>query len=161
MSFAESVSREVVGLLGSVNDSDLVLSDTQRAQLARLRNTFRTVGIETGIPAALLAAVAWTESAFNQNAVNASSGATGLMQIMPFNFKAYGLTGNPTEPLQNIRAGAADLVAKGYGKKSFLSVVMGYNGFRSISDSAKLAAFTTYYRRIGARWLYLSTSGLV
>lgn len=83
------------------------------------------------------------------------------MQIMPLNFVAYGLTNSPTDPLLNVRAGASDLKAKGYGSRSFLMVIAGYNGFRSFSDPAKLAAFTLYYRRIGARWLFLSTSGLV
>lgn len=161
MSFVESLSREVVGWVGKVNDVDLQLGATQRARLTTLASVFRQVGKEKGMPPALLAAVAWTESGFYPDAVNPQSGATGLMQLIPANFAAYGITGNPKDPLLNVRAGASDLIAKGYGVKSFLSVMMGYNGFRSIHDPVKLAEFSRYYQRIGARWLFLSTSGLI
>lgn len=52
----------------------------------------------------LLRGVIATESAGNPNAAS-SVGATGLMQIMPSNYKALGIT-NPNDPTQNINGGA-------------------------------------------------------
>jgi len=43
------------------------------------------------------------ESNYNPNATS-HAGAKGLMQIMPLNFEAYGIT-NPYDPKQNIEAG--------------------------------------------------------
>jgi len=43
------------------------------------------------------------ESNYNPNATS-HAGAKGLMQIMPLNFEAYGIT-NPYDPRQNIEAG--------------------------------------------------------
>jgi soluble lytic murein transglycosylase-like protein len=67
-----------------------------------------------GITESLLKNVARVESGFNPNAVS-PVGATGLMQIMPSNFKGLGIT-NPKDPRQNIMGGA-DLLAD-YLKRS-------------------------------------------
>lgn len=53
---------------------------------------------------ALIRGVIATESSGNPNA-KSSVGATGLMQIMPANYKALGIT-DPTDPQQNIMGGA-------------------------------------------------------
>lgn len=161
MGFADSAARQTLSFVGGVNPKDIELTPLLVDRLDAVRPAFHIVATDTGIPAPLLAAIAWTESAFNPKAVNASSGATGLMQLMPFNFAAYGISSNPTDPVGNVRAGARDLQAKGYGTKPFIRVVAGYNGFRSWDDPFKLEAFTLYYRRIAARWAYLAMTGRV
>lgn len=57
-----------------------------------------------GVPINVLQAQMQAESAGNPLAVS-SAGAQGLMQIMPSNFNAYGVT-NPYDPAQSIDAGA-------------------------------------------------------
>lgn len=57
-----------------------------------------------GVSPTMLAAIAAQESHFDPNAVSAA-GATGLMQVMPANFAAYGIT-QPKDPRQNVMAGA-------------------------------------------------------
>ena len=57
-----------------------------------------------GIPVAMMKAVTEVESGFNPNAVS-GAGATGLMQIMPSNFKGLGIT-DGNDPRQNIMGGA-------------------------------------------------------
>ena len=56
-----------------------------------------------GLGTDLIKAVIHVESAFNAKAVS-PKGAQGLMQLMPFNSKKYGVT-NPYSPSQNINAG--------------------------------------------------------
>lgn len=149
--------REAVTFLGSTDPGPL--SGQRLARLQSQVALYREVGKARGIPAALLAAVAWTESDFVDTARNASTGAAGLMQIHPMNFAAYGLTANPVDRKLNIDAGARDLLAKGYGVKPLLATIAGYNGFKSYTDPVKLAAFTQYYRVIAARWFYLTLTG--
>lgn len=55
------------------------------------------------IPEALIYKVIETESYFNTNCVS-SAGATGLMQVMPFNNSSLGIT-DATDPYQNIMGG--------------------------------------------------------
>ena len=57
-----------------------------------------------GIDANLIKGIIQQESSWKSGAVNPRSGAAGLMQIMPANFRAYGVT-NPSDPAQNIEAG--------------------------------------------------------
>ncbi|HWC36532.1 MAG TPA: transglycosylase SLT domain-containing protein [Mycobacteriales bacterium] len=58
---------------------------------------------QAGVSPALVAAVTWQESDFNPSATS-SAGAEGLMQLMPAT--AAGLGANPTDPAQNLMAGA-------------------------------------------------------
>lgn len=153
----ESALKQFVLATSGAAPTDLNLSVSR---YNALRPVFKQVDKETGVPEYLLAAVAWTESAFDPDIVN-SIGATGLMQLIPSNFKRYGIESNPKEPLGNVRAGARDLIAKGYGKKPLRDVLKGYNGFRSETDPAKLAAFQRYYQRITARWMYLAGRGIL
>ena len=55
------------------------------------------------IPESLIYKVIETESYFNTNCVS-SAGATGLMQVMPFNNSSLGIT-DATDPYQNIMGG--------------------------------------------------------
>jgi membrane-bound lytic murein transglycosylase D len=69
-----------------------------------------------GIPSSLFIAQATQESSLNPNAYNASSGATGLLQLEPATAAQYGLTGAALlDPAQNAAVGAnylADLYAQ-------------------------------------------------
>lgn len=64
---------------------------------------FEAAGARHGIDPDLLAAVAWTESAFNPAAVS-HAGAIGLMQIMPGT--AAGLGVDPRDPAQAVDGAA-------------------------------------------------------
>lgn len=67
---------------------------------------------EFGIPWTLLASQAWAESSFDPDAVS-STGADGLMQIMPATWAEWapkiGAGNDPFDPYQNLRVGAAYL----------------------------------------------------
>jgi membrane-bound lytic murein transglycosylase D len=69
-----------------------------------------------GIPSSLFIAQATQESSLNPNAYNATSGATGLLQLEPATAAQYGLTGAALlDPAQNAAVGAnylADLYAQ-------------------------------------------------
>lgn len=65
---------------------------------------FKEAGTKYGLDANLLKNIARVESGFNPRIVS-GAGATGLMQIMPANFKSLGIT-DATDPKQNIMGGA-------------------------------------------------------
>lgn len=67
-------------------------------------NLIEEAAAATGVDFDLIKAVMKVESNFNPKAVSVD-GAKGLMQVMPSNFEALGIT-DPFEPRQNIRAGA-------------------------------------------------------
>jgi soluble lytic murein transglycosylase-like protein len=64
---------------------------------------FRRAAHDTGLPLALLSAVAWEESRMDPQALS-GAGARGLLQIMPGTAKALAAAGD--DPATNIRAGA-------------------------------------------------------
>lgn len=64
---------------------------------------FEQAGRRHGIDPSLLAAVAWTESAFRPDAVS-SAGALGLMQIMPATAASLGV--DPRDPAQAVDGAA-------------------------------------------------------
>lgn len=66
-------------------------------------NLFTEAAARHGVPAALLAAVAKTESAFNASAVS-SAGAQGLMQFMPATAQGMGV--NPLDPASAVDGAA-------------------------------------------------------
>lgn len=92
--------------IGSYNITIPSLSNTT------VQNTIKNLGLDEiitkasekyGVPEALIYKVIETESYFNTNCVS-SVGATGLMQIMPFNNEYLGIS-DATDPYQNIMGG--------------------------------------------------------
>jgi soluble lytic murein transglycosylase-like protein len=80
----------------------------------------------TGVPAALIAAVAKQESGFNATAVS-GAGAQGIMQLMPATAKGLGVS-NPLDATQSINGGAdylASMLKKFNGNTSL--ALAGYN----------------------------------
>ncbi|MGR0185430.1 transglycosylase SLT domain-containing protein [Azospirillum aestuarii] len=75
-----------------------------------LEGVIQTASAKYGVDANLIKAVIQKESTWNPNALN-GSGAAGLMQVMPANWRAYGIT-NPYDPAQNIEAGTKILREK-------------------------------------------------
>ncbi len=114
-------------LLYYVEDGELVITNTPsradakvlpgyRAQrVAAVRSLPATpwdrhieaVAGENGLSPHLIKAVAWTESAFDPDAVS-PKGAVGLMQLMPGTAARYGV-GNLRDPYENLSAGARHL----------------------------------------------------
>ncbi|WP_188263168.1 transglycosylase SLT domain-containing protein [Azospirillum tabaci] len=75
-----------------------------------LEGVIQAASTKYGVDANLIKAVIQKESTWNPNALN-GSGAAGLMQVMPANWRAYGIT-NPYDPAQNIEAGTKILREK-------------------------------------------------
>ncbi|QCO00438.1 hypothetical protein D3093_34875 (plasmid) [Azospirillum argentinense] len=75
-----------------------------------LESVIQAASSNYGVDANLIKAVIQKESTWNPNALN-GSGAAGLMQVMPANWRAYGIT-NPYDPAQNIEAGTKILREK-------------------------------------------------
>jgi soluble lytic murein transglycosylase-like protein len=64
---------------------------------------------EAGVPASLLTALVWSESAFREGAVS-HAGAIGLAQLMPGTASQLGV--DPHDPSENLRGGARYLAAQ-------------------------------------------------
>nr|WP_282188975.1 phage tail length tape measure family protein [Azospirillum aestuarii] len=69
-----------------------------------LEGVIQTASAKYGVDANTIKALIQQESTWTPTAVNPRSGAAGLMQIMPANWSAYGVT-NPFDPAQNVDAG--------------------------------------------------------
>jgi soluble lytic murein transglycosylase-like protein len=90
--------------------------------------------VETGVPAALILAVAAQESGFDPKAVS-DKGAQGLMQFMPGTAARFGLR-NPFDPKAAIFAGARYLRVLYQELGSWKLALAGYNaGARSVIDA--------------------------
>jgi soluble lytic murein transglycosylase-like protein len=116
-----AVSGSIAGLIGSATAGKRAafsapfrpppISASQRATLFRgpcplpaaYRGFFVSAASETGLPLALLTALAIVESDFDAQAVS-SAGAQGLLQVMPETARLFGL--DPQEPRTNVLAGA-------------------------------------------------------
>jgi hypothetical protein len=87
----------------------IALGAVQTASVAQLVSQ---AALQYSVSPQLALAVAMRESSLNPNAVNPSSGASGVMQLMPATARQYGVT-NLLDPVQNIDAGVhylADLL---------------------------------------------------
>lgn len=89
---AERVKKEKAGGNCSIHDP------------GEFESLFRVVAEETGLDVELLKAVVLVESGFNPEAVS-PKGAVGLMQLAPETAKMLGVS-DPSDPVQNVRAGA-------------------------------------------------------
>jgi soluble lytic murein transglycosylase-like protein len=72
-----------------------------------VETTIEKLGVELGLPAALIHSVVAAESAYNPSAVS-SKGAVGLMQLMPETARELQVT-DSLDPVQNLRGGTAYL----------------------------------------------------
>ncbi len=107
-----------LALLGFVTEGSRLVENApaKPAALKQARSVAKTCGIpkayssafrqashQTGVPLALLAAVAWEESRMDPQALS-GKGARGLLQLMPGTAKALAIAAD--NPRTNIRAGA-------------------------------------------------------
>lgn len=86
---------------------------------------------EKGIDPNIMRAYAQLESSGSPTAINPKSGAAGLFQFMPFNFKSYGLEGGgAADPVKNANAAARMIMenAKGGGYDVNADPLKGYLG---------------------------------
>ncbi|MFP5515473.1 MAG: phage tail length tape measure family protein, partial [Alphaproteobacteria bacterium] len=114
-----------------------------------------------GVDAAIIKGIIQRESSWNASAVNSRSGAAGLMQVMPANWSAYGIT-NPYDPRQNIEAGTRifreHLNRAGGDLDRALST---YSGHIKTSGAAYVSAVkdsAETYRRAGTTFQAVSTN---
>ncbi|SFR80112.1 lytic transglycosylase domain-containing protein [Anaeromicropila populeti] len=89
----------------NTTDSQITLSSVQSPQY--LDEFFQKASDKYGVPVELIKAVVKAESNFNANAVS-SSGAQGLMQLMPATAEGLGVE-DSFDPEQNIMGGTAYL----------------------------------------------------
>ena len=93
--------------------------------ISQFNSLIQASAIKYGVEPGLLASVIQQESSGNPNAVNSSSGAQGLMQLLPSTASWLGV-GDPFNPAQNIDGGA-----------KFLSQLLTkYNGDQSLALAA-------------------------
>ena len=91
----------------------------QASVTTNLDSIFKEAANKYGVSERLLKAIAYTESGFQSNATS-SSGAMGIMQLMPSTASAYGVS-DPYDAYQNIMGGAnliSQLLAKYNGDTS-------------------------------------------
>lgn len=98
----------------------------QASITTNLDSIFKEAAEKYGVSERLLKAIAYTESGFQAD-VTSSSGAMGIMQLMPSTASAYGVA-DPYDAYQNIMGGAAvlkDLLNMFQGNQSL--AIAGYN----------------------------------
>ena len=88
------------------NDTDSGVTDSGKVKLSAI---FKRAAKKYNISYDFLTAVAKAESDFNPKCVS-SAGAKGIMQLMPYECKEFGVT-DPYDPEQNIMASAKLLAA--------------------------------------------------
>ena len=126
-----------------------VLTDGVECVISPYDEIMQSVEIESGIDWRLLSAIAHTESNFRADAVS-KRGAVGLMQIMPYIGRHFGLTEEELmDPKYNVRTAAALLeeidsmikVPESVSFEDAMSLVLAsYNGgLGHIADARRLA----------------------
>lgn len=98
----------------------------QASITTNLDSIFKEAAEKYGVSERLLKSIAYTESGFQSN-ITSSSGAMGIMQLMPSTASAYGVA-DPYDAYQNIMGGAAvlkDLLNMFQGNQ--LLAIAGYN----------------------------------
>jgi soluble lytic murein transglycosylase-like protein len=124
---------------------------------AEMRQSFVSAARVTGVPIALLAAVAIVESRMDQRA-RSDAGALGVLQVMPATAAELGLDPNRVDT--NILAGARYLerMLERYGSTDL--ALAAYNAGPTALDRAGGVAPTsetqTYVANVQARWQALS-----
>ena len=90
------------------------------------KDEVKLAALDNGLESALLHAVIMTESNYNARAIS-PKGARGLMQLMPFTAKRFGVN-NSDDPRQNIQGGARYLsyLLKLF-KNDFMLALAAYN----------------------------------
>jgi soluble lytic murein transglycosylase-like protein len=88
-----------IEVLASAEDAALTITSTT----ADARHMLERTATRHGLSVALLEALVWQESRWNNNAVS-PKGAMGLTQLMPATARALGV--NPRDPAANLEGGA-------------------------------------------------------
>lgn len=114
----------------------------QASITTNLDSIFKEAADKYGVSERLLKAIAYTESGFQSN-ITSSSGAMGIMQLMPSTASAYGVA-DPYDAYQNIMGGAAvlkDLLNMFQGNQSL--AIAGYNaGCGNVKKYGGIPPFT-------------------
>ena len=114
----------------------------QASITTNLDSIFKEAADKYGVSERLLKAIAYTESGFQSN-ITSSSGAMGIMQLMPSTASAYGVS-DPYDAYQNIMGGAAvlkDLLNMFQGNQSL--AIAGYNaGCGNVKKYGGIPPFT-------------------
>lgn len=114
----------------------------QASVTTNLDSIFKEAAHKYGVSERLLKAIAYTESGFQAD-VTSSSGAMGIMQLMPSTASAYGVS-DPYDAYQNIMGGAAvlkDLLNMFQGNQSL--AIAGYNaGCGNVKKYGGIPPFT-------------------
>lgn len=112
---------------------------------------------QAGVPASLAQAIGWQESGFN-NGVVSSTGAVGVMQVMPGTWNWIGRTFsagsalNPASPTDNIRGGVLllrTLLARTGGDPAMAAAAY-YQGLGSVQRIGLLPSTRQYVRDVMA-----------
>jgi hypothetical protein len=127
-----TIELEAEGLLLAPEEDKPLLAQTWRNWAAEMK----AAAAETGVPEAIILAVAtvetglWSDEPEKQAAISSPEGAIGVMQIMPFNAKPYGLSSSDElyQPEKNILVGARILAHLAEGKAGdFVAAMAPYN----------------------------------
>lgn len=95
------------------------------------QNYAEQMGAQYGLPSGLMSSVIQNESNWNGSAVNAASGATGIMQFLPSTAAnpGYGVAPfDPTDPFASMQAGAQYLAAVQQQTGSLASALNQFSG---------------------------------
>lgn len=149
-----SATSEIIGSIeGFTNEFRVAIDAKDESTKTRISNAVKAASAKYGVDPNLILAVIQKESYFNPN-VTSKSGAQGLMQIMPSNFKYLGVT-NGYNIENNIDCGTKLL--KEYIDKyngNIEMALMAYNGgptnmsrrgVKSINDLYKMPKETQNY----------------